>query len=604
MLSSLAAAATCAVLLAPPTTAAAPNVSSPAVPASAPASPAPASSTTEAGVPTSAHGPAPARWAHGPQPDVPGTGGPQPNAPAPGSRPGVAESYNWSGLIDQGTTFTGVSASWNVPSVVPSGPAQYSATWIGIDGVSNSSLIQTGTLQATSGGTTDYFAWWEILPAAATNVFPVAPGDQINASIIESPPGTWTITIDDVTSGQVFPSSPRTFSYSGPATSAEWIEEAPTILTGSGPQQSTLANFGQAVFTHLGVSGTNTSGTSVFPVDMVNSEGNVIAYAGPYNPATNSFTDYYGAPQPTITSVSPALWTTAGGVAVTISGTNLGGATSVQFGTTSATFTPNADGTLRAVAPAASAGTVDVRVTTSGGTSALTSADQFTYVTPPTPLTVLPAGSSLSIVDHLVSPNGHYQTIVQTDGNVVTYGPGGVVWSTGTYRTPANQLALQSDGNLVLYGPNGVPYWYTGTSGSGATELVQQDDGNLVLYGPSGPVWSSLYGYANTTLYAGQSLGTNGTLRSANGAFRAILQADGNVVVYGPSGANWSTGTWGTSAAELVLQSDGNLVLYGPHGAVWSSGTWGRGATELVMQNDGNLVLYGPSGAVWSSLYG
>src|SRR5579864_8030027 len=38
--------------------------------------------------------------------------------------------------------------------------------------------------------------------------------------------GTWTITIKDVTTGGSFSTVQ---SYSGPQTSAEWIEEAPTV---------------------------------------------------------------------------------------------------------------------------------------------------------------------------------------------------------------------------------------------------------------------------------------------------------------------------------------------------------------------------------------
>ena len=65
----------------------------------------------------------------------------------------TAETYNWSGYVDTGPTFTAVSAQWAVPTVQPSQSAQYSSTWIGIDGYVNgdTSLIQTGTAQADIG---------------------------------------------------------------------------------------------------------------------------------------------------------------------------------------------------------------------------------------------------------------------------------------------------------------------------------------------------------------------------------------------------------------------------------------------------------------------
>ena len=65
---------------------------------------------------------------------------------------------------------------------------------------------------------------------------------------------------------------------------------------------------------------------------------------------------------------------------MTITGTNLAGATVVHFGTTAATnFTVVNDNTITATSPAGTAGTVDVTVTTPSGTSTTSAADQFTY---------------------------------------------------------------------------------------------------------------------------------------------------------------------------------------------------------------------------------
>ncbi|WP_206764500.1 putative Ig domain-containing protein, partial [Comamonas suwonensis] len=64
-------------------------------------------------------------------------------------------------------------------------------------------------------------------------------------------------------------------------------------------------------------------------------------------------------------------------------GTNLSGATAVTFGATAATgYTINSATQITATAPAGT-GTVDVRVTTTGGTSATSAADQFSYQTKP-----------------------------------------------------------------------------------------------------------------------------------------------------------------------------------------------------------------------------
>jgi hypothetical protein len=63
----------------------------------------------------------------------------------------------------------------------------------------------------------------------------------------------------------------------------------------------------------------------------------------------------------------------------------------------------------------------------------------------------------------------------------------------GQYITSADgrfTLILQGDGNLVLYKPGGRPIWATGTSGP-VTEAVMQQDGNFVLYTPQGAIWAS-----------------------------------------------------------------------------------------------------------------
>jgi hypothetical protein len=86
---------------------------------------------------------------------------------------------------------------------------------------------------------------------------------------------------------------------------------------------------------------------------------------------------------PTVTAVSPTTGPTTGGTVVTLTGAAFTGATAVRFGSTAATaFAVSSDGTVVAVAPAESTGTVDVTAVSAGGTSATSSADRFTYSTP------------------------------------------------------------------------------------------------------------------------------------------------------------------------------------------------------------------------------
>jgi hypothetical protein len=83
---------------------------------------------------------------------------------------------------------------------------------------------------------------------------------------------------------------------------------------------------------------------------------------------------------PKVTAVSPNHGPLGGTTVVTISGQFLTGAWAVKFGTTSATtFTVNSDTSITATAPAGAAGTVDITVSTPGGTSAIVAADHYTY---------------------------------------------------------------------------------------------------------------------------------------------------------------------------------------------------------------------------------
>jgi hypothetical protein len=97
-----------------------------------------------------------------------------------------------------------------------------------------------------------------------------------------------------------------------------------------------------------------------------------------------------GSGGPTITNVMPNSGPTSGGYSIIVSGTNLGGATAVYFGTILGTITSDTPSSMGVQVPAHAAGTVDVTVVTPAGTSPITMADQFTYMAGP--------GSPLAIV--------------------------------------------------------------------------------------------------------------------------------------------------------------------------------------------------------------
>jgi PKD repeat protein/N-acetylneuraminic acid mutarotase len=145
-----------------------------------------------------------------------------------------------------------------------------------------------------------------------------------------------------------------------------------------------------------------------------------------------------GNPVPSVTGVSPSSGPTAGGTTVTVTGTNFIGATAVTFGGTSASsFTVDSATQITATSPAHAAATVDVRVTTAGGTSAATPGDHFTFVSPPAVTALSPTSGGTS-GGTSVSIYGAFFTGV----TAVSFG-----------SAPAASYAFDNDGLVVAVSP-------------------------------------------------------------------------------------------------------------------------------------------------------
>jgi IPT/TIG domain len=120
--------------------------------------------------------------------------------------------------------------------------------------------------------------------------------------------------------------------------------------------------------------------------ESINDQAYTVALTG--NGVTNSPPPPAG---PAITSITPSAGPTAGGTSVTINGTGFTGATTVRFGSVAATFRLTSSTKITAVSPAQSAGTRDVSVKTSSGTSAAVAADKFTYQAAPVVTSISPS---------------------------------------------------------------------------------------------------------------------------------------------------------------------------------------------------------------------
>jgi Peptidase A4 family len=165
----------------------------------------------------------------------------------PANAAGVSESSNWSGYSATGGSFTAVSGTWTVPQVkADSSAGSADATWIGVGGVTNDDLIQAGTEATVNGaGQVTYSAWVELLPQPPQDVrLTVRPGDVVSASISQQSTGTWRISIVDQTTQQSYQT---TVQYQSSLSSVEWIEEAPSIVSGRA-HVLTLDDFGTVSF--------------------------------------------------------------------------------------------------------------------------------------------------------------------------------------------------------------------------------------------------------------------------------------------------------------------------------------------------------------------
>ncbi|MEI8050407.1 MAG: hypothetical protein WCI12_03135 [Actinomycetes bacterium] len=215
----------------------------------------------------------------------------------------------------------------------------------------------------------------------------------------------------------------------------------------------------------------------------------------------------------------------------------------------------------------------------------------------------LRSGATLNAGGQLVSSSKAYTLAMQTDGNLVLYGPGGALWQSGTANSTATHLTMQSNGDLVVATASDVVVWSSHTSPGFGLRVRVVNAGAFEITTPGKiPVWrnGASTGRAEDRLVVGDSLAGGQSLVSLDGAERLALQGDGNLVAYSGTKSTFSTNTAGSGATLLAFQDDGNLVLYGAGGRpIWWSGTTDTSANAAVIQRGGVFVISGPPGPLW-----
>jgi hypothetical protein len=314
------------------------------------------------------------------------------------------------------TAGSSVSANWTAPAGQTS-----TYDWIG--------------MYATGAGNGSYLAWQYTGGATSGSVTFTAPSTAGTYEFRYFLNNGWT----EVASSNAFTVTPAIPV--APANLAATAGNAQVALSWSASAGATSYNLYRGTssttltLVQSGIGGTSvtnsglTNGTTYyFQVTAVNGGGE----SGMSNPVS-------AKPQglPVVKKLSASYGPPGGGTKVTISGSGLSGATGVFFGGVAAkSFTVNANGTITAIAPAHSAGTVDVTVVTALGTSQIGSSDKFTYLAKPTVTAITPKNGPAA--------GGTVVTIYGTGLNYVT---------KVTFGGVAAKFQLNADGTLTVWSP-------------------------------------------------------------------------------------------------------------------------------------------------------
>ncbi|GGO99703.1 hypothetical protein GCM10012280_66770 [Wenjunlia tyrosinilytica] len=243
---------------------------------------------------------------------------------------------------------------------------------------------------------------------------------------------------------------------------------------------------------------------------------------------------------PVITGLSPNGGSNAGGTPVTITGTDFTGATLVKFGSVSVSFTPVSATQITTAAPAGS-GTVNVTVTTPGGTS---NGAAFTY-------NPVPAISALTPSQ---GPAAGANTVTITGtaligATTVTFGtkPATITGNTAGQLTVTAPAAAV---NVSVTAPGGtsnpLPYFYIP-----APTVTRLDP-------TQGPVSGG-----NTVTITGSNLTLTGAVHFATGTATGItVLSDSQITAQAPSGSGTATVTVTTPGGTSLPGLGGAYYTY------------------------------------------
>ena len=338
-------------------------------------------------------------------------------------------------------------------------------------------------------------------------------------------------------------------------------------------------------------------------------------------------------PVPVVSSVNPNSGSATGGTSVVISSSvpNFTGATAVTFGTTPATaFSVNSTGSQIAATAPAGSGTVDITVTTPGPlTSAVSSADQFTFVPAPTVTSINPTsgpaggGTSVTItgsnlqnataVDFGTSNPG--TVTADASGSITVTSPSGSGTPDVTVTTPGGTSATSAN-DVFTYIPAPVVTMISPTSGpaTGGTSVTitgsNLENATAVDFGTSNPgtVTADASGSITVTSPSGSGTpdvtvttpgGTSAT--SANDVFTYIPAPVVTMIspTSGPTGGATSVTITGSNLANATAvdfgTSNPGTVTADASGSITVTSPSGSGIVDVTVTTPGGTSATSPN---------
>ncbi len=376
---------------------------------------------------------------------------------------------------------------------------------------------------------------------------------------VTAPAGTGTVDVTVTTpAGTSATSAADQYNYYAPAavnglspTSGPAVGGTTVTITGSVLYAASAVRFGTASAVYTVISNSKIVATA--PPGTGTVDVRVTTPAGTSAVVTADKYTYVAAPA--VSGLSPTSGPAVGGTKVTITGSVFSGASAVKFGTTAAaSFSLSSASKIVATAPPG-IGTVDVRVTTPAGTSAVVTADRYTYAAPLIKVTAVSSIADVPVANgtSLSAAKAALPTTVGVSLSNGTSPTVDVTWAEGSPAYDGSTAGSYPFVGTLSNLPAGV------TNPSGLTAAV-----NVNVPASSDTAIVSTLGNVDNTALTITAVPADTTA----GALKAALSAtDGSVQTYAVYESDGTTGV----SDDSGLTSDDLLVVTAADGSTTAS---------------------------------